>query len=142
VTRFGTEPLAIMALKMAFADVIATGISKDIFVGFGLRNSLAAPSNDDDQLDFVIQGRGLRRPDNIASWTNEPGWKLREYDRLLRNFRARFSGVGSIIDTDTEYLRTFLGRKRRAQMKISFLQDGTTRRPCKNSSNLLNTFFS
>src|SRR5262245_58285769 len=107
-----------MTLEVAFADVISTGISKDIFVGFGLRNSLATPSNDDDQLDFVVQGRCLRRPDNIVSWTNETRWKLREYDRLLRNFRTRFSGVGSIIDTDTEYLRTFLGRKRRAKMKI------------------------
>src|SRR2546422_2627661 len=86
VTGFGSEPLAIMTLKMALTYIVAAGVSENILVSFGLRNSLASPSNDDDQLDLVVQGRAIRRADNIVPWTNEACRKLREYYRLLWKF--------------------------------------------------------
>src|SRR5215475_1948453 len=93
-----------MALPVANAAVIVTGIACDMAERGLARNPPAALADDDSHFTFIIKTLRLQRADHRLAAADLAVGKAGEDHRMRRGRVAAFGQVRGVVDADAEYL--------------------------------------
>src|SRR5262249_24755488 len=104
VEKLATAPLApaFLFLPIAGADVVATGVTENIFQSVGTTDILAPPPDNNGQFAFLIYFVAFQKRWNLNGiiWVLKRVQPLDEKDRIFRNFRPTLRRVLTIIQSN------------------------------------------
>lgn len=101
--RLALGPLAAaLLLEVAFGDVVADAIARDVVQRVGFRDIFRAGADDGGDLDFPVQFGGFSRLLDCVIGAGKRGVGLQEKDRLGRNRVSRLLGVVAVIQPDRD----------------------------------------
>ena len=113
IEAFGARPLTVSLLQVAGSDVIADGVTENIFLGAFCGDVLRALADDHHQLAFMFHLFRLRRQDDMVSGRDDGRGRLEEDQRHLRHLVPEFLGVLHVIASHADDLARLAGSQRR-----------------------------
>ena len=72
VGALGAQPLQVIALPLALADIVADGDTEDVAQRLFTRDFAGALADDDDQLTFEVQVAGIGGVDDVGLFAKMP----------------------------------------------------------------------
>jgi hypothetical protein len=129
IERFAFEPLAVDALELAGGHVEADRVTKNVVVGFRLRNVAAFFADDHGELDFPVEFVGNLVLDDFAELTDHGSRRLGEENRIVGIFNFQLTRACAFVDMlaviDAEHDAIFSRRgNRRNDFRLTWVLPG------------------